>query len=713
MYFKLGIRPKMLILVLGISLVSLLACAAISYDALKKLGDYALDCSRDLGNSAADDSQNALESQTGRYLLKVAVDQADISNNNLLRVKDKVEAMARYAEGLWNNPSGFVPNPPLSPLEAGKRIRLPIYELAAGTDRTKADSELRLLGNMKYVFDPILAGEASLSSIYLGTQSGITLMFSNNPPVENKDYDPRKRPWYLKASEAEGVIWTDTYEDAFGSGLMVTCSRACLDKDGNLRGVLGADVTLKALNEQVINTQIGNLGYALLIDERGKVIFRPGLDANDKKWDESFETDDLTQTDNEDLKKIVGNMIERKTGVEICSFDNGKKYIAYAPVESTNWSLAVVMPLEEIVKPIVETRERITSAARSTENYISNFISKVIVRIAIIFALLLIIMVIAATGLSGRIINPILALGEGVRIVGDGNLEYSLSVRTGDEIEDLAKAFNKMTLDLKTYIKNLNETTAEKERIESELKIAHSIQNSMLPRIFPPFPDRKEFDIFASMEPAKEIGGDFYDFFFIDENKLCFVIADVSGKGVPAALFMVITKTLLKNQALQKMPVEEIMTSVNNMLCEDNDECMFVTAFLAILEVDTGRLTFSNAGHNPPLLKRHGGEYEWVSAKKGFVLAGMENTRFQANELTIGKGDLLFLYTDGVTEAMDVEGKLFSDQRLKDTLNKLKNLEAKELAAGVRNEIKEHVKDAPQSDDITMMVIKYNGPLKG
>ncbi|NLD48455.1 MAG: SpoIIE family protein phosphatase [Clostridiaceae bacterium] len=710
MYFKLGIRSKMLILVLGISLVSLLACAFISYDALKKLGDYALDCSRDLGNSAADDSQSALESQTGRYLLKVAVDQAEISNSILLRVEDKVEAMARYAEVLWDNPSGFVKSPPLSPMEAGKRIRLPVYELAADTDKSNVDSELGLLGNMKYVFEPILDGESSLSSIYLGTQSGITIMFSNNPPAENKGYDPRKRPWYLQASEERGVIWTDTYKDAFGNGLMVTCSMACFDKDGNLRGVLGADVTLKALNEQVINTQIGNLGYALLVDEKGKVIFRPGLDVKDEKWDESFKTDDLTQTDNEDLKKIVNNMTERKTGVEVCSFDNGKKYIAYAPVTSTNWSLAVVMPLEEIVKPIVETRDRITSATKSTENYISVFISDVIVRFGIIFAILLIIMVIAATGLSGRIINPRLALGEGVRIVGDGNLEYNLSLRTGDEIEDLAKAFNKMTLDLKTYIKNLNETTAEKERIESELKIAHSIQNSMLPRIFPPFPERKEIDIFASMEPAKEVGGDFYDFFFIDENKLCFVMADVSGKGVPAALFMVIAKTLIKNQALLKMPAEEILTSVNVMLYADNDECMFVTAFLAILEVDTGRLTFSNAGHNPPLLKRHDGEYEWVAAKKGFVLAGMENTKFQANELTIGKGDMLFLYTDGVTEAMDIEGKLFSDQRLKDTLNKLKNLEGKELTAGIRNEIREHVKDAPQSDDITMMVLKYNGP---
>lgn len=710
MSLKLGIRSKILILVLGISLVSLVASAYISYDAMKNLGYYALDSSVDLGNSAANDSQSALEKQTSEYLLRVARDQADISDSILTRVKDKVDTMSQYAESLWENPSGFVKSSPLSPKEAEKKIKVPVFELASGVDKASIVSELDLMGNMKYVFDPILTGESNLSSIYLGTQSGITIMFSKFPPIENKGYDPRVRPWYKQGSNSKDVSWTETYEDAFGNGLMVTCSKACVTKDGRLLGVMAADVTLKDLNDQVINTQIGDLGYALLIDDKGKIIARPGLDSDDKKWDESFEFDNLTKTDNVELGTIVNNMIERKSGVEICSFDSGKKYIAYAPVASTSWSLAVVMPLDEIVKPIVETRNKIDTLTLNTGDYINSFIADVLKRFGLIFAILLIVVVIIAVSLSGKMIKPILELSNGVKSVGNGNLDYVHSVNTGDEIEDLAIAFEKMTLDLKMYIKNLKETTAEKERIESELKIAHSIQNSMLPRIFPPFPTRREINIFASMEPAKDVGGDFYDFFFIDENKLCFVMADVSGKGVPAALFMVITKTLLKNQALLKMPVEEIMTTVNSMLCAENDECMFVTVFLAILEVDTGRLTFSNAGHNPPLLCRLGRDYEWLEMKKGFVLAGMENMKFQASELTLDKGDTIFLYTDGVSEAMDIDGKLFSDPRLKDTLNKLKNLDGKDLTDGVRNEIKNHVKDAPQSDDITMLVLKYNGP---
>ncbi|PKM48947.1 MAG: serine/threonine protein phosphatase [Firmicutes bacterium HGW-Firmicutes-7] len=311
--------------------------------------------------------------------------------------------------------------------------------------------------------------------------------------------------------------------------------------------------------------------------------------------------------------------------------------------------------------------------------------------------------------LSKKITRPILMLSEGVKKIGDGNFEFHADLHTNDEIQDLADAFVAMNENLKSYIKNLSKTTAAKERIESELKIANSIQSSMLPRIFPPFPGRKEINLFAVMEPAKEVGGDFYDFFFINEDKLCICIADVSGKGVPAALFMVITKTLIKNQALLGISVEEILTTVNNMLCSDNDESMFVTVFIAILDVKTGRMTFSNAGHNLPLICSAEGGYNWLSCKKSFVLGGMENIKYSENECKLEKGDRLFIYTDGITEAMNTKGQLYSDERLRCFLNDSKNLGEEELIQAIRNDIKSHVQEAAQSDDITMVVMRYNG----
>lgn len=324
-------------------------------------------------------------------------------------------------------------------------------------------------------------------------------------------------------------------------------------------------------------------------------------------------------------------------------------------------------------------------------------------------ALLIIAASLISLYLSKRITNPLTELNKGAGIIGNGDLDHFINVKTGDEIEDLSNAFNNMTSRLKANIEDLKATTAEKERIQSELKIAQKIQTSMLPRIFPPFPERKEFSLFALMEPAKEVGGDFYDFFLIDKNKLCFVIGDVSGKGVPAALFMVIAKTLIKNQALSGCSAAETLFNANNLLCMENEEMMFVTVFIGILNTDTGELEYSNAGHNPPLLCRKDGEFEYIKPKKSFVLAGMENFKYQNETMVLEKGDTFFLYTDGVTEAMNPEGKQFSEPKLKSDLAGLGDKSEKEIVGAIRHEISDFVKEAQQSDDITMLTLKYHG----
>jgi len=249
----------------------------------------------------------------------------------------------------------------------------------------------------------------------------------------------------------------------------------------------------------------------------------------------------------------------------------------------------------------------------------------------------------------------------------------------------------------------------EKEKIEGELRVATEIQASLLPRTFPAFPNRKEFDIFASMEPAKEVGGDFYDFFFIDENKLCFLIGDVSGKGVPASLFMAVTRTLIKTKTIKGLTPDTVLSRVNEDLCIDNDACMFVTMFYAILNVQTGEIQFANAGHNPPLVYTGDGDFEFVPVSKSFVVGAMENTPFESQTLTLKPNDVLFLYTDGVTEAMNPESQLFSEERLKQTLGSLKAKDITDILPGIRAEIDTFAQGTLQSDDITMLALKFNG----
>lgn len=282
-------------------------------------------------------------------------------------------------------------------------------------------------------------------------------------------------------------------------------------------------------------------------------------------------------------------------------------------------------------------------------------------------------------------------------------------IRTGDEVEQLADSFRKMEEDMLAYIRSFIAITAEKERIGAELNVATQIQADMLPRIFPAFPERTEFDIYATMDPAKEVGGDFYDFFLVDDNHLAIVIADVSGKGVPAALFMVIAKTLIKNHAQNRESPGDVFTHTNEQLCEGNDAGLFVTAWMGILEIDTGEFVFVNAGHNPPLLKRANGSFEWLKSHPGFVLAGMQGVRYRENRMKLDMGDLLYLYTDGVTEATDGNLELYGEKRLQEALNRQGKVPVRQLLTGIRQSIDHFVGDVEQFDDITMLGLEYRG----
>lgn len=270
------------------------------------------------------------------------------------------------------------------------------------------------------------------------------------------------------------------------------------------------------------------------------------------------------------------------------------------------------------------------------------------------------------------------------------------------EIGILAASFNEMTRQLKESIKNLKETTAAKERIESELKIAHDIQMSMIPKVFPPFPNRREFDIFATIVPAREVGGDFYDFFFIDEDHLCLAVGDVSGKGVPAALSMAVTKTLFKATAGKVNSPDGILFRLNQEICG------FVTVFRAVLNIHTGRLEYSNGGRNLPYLL-YPNEIKPLGKTGGIALGVMEEARYHARGIVLEAGSGLFLYTDGVTEAVDGGGNLFSEHRLEHFLERVNGSSRKEIIQGAVAEVRAFAAGVPQSDDITLLTLRYLG----
>ena len=285
-----------------------------------------------------------------------------------------------------------------------------------------------------------------------------------------------------------------------------------------------------------------------------------------------------------------------------------------------------------------------------------------------------------------------------------------LTIRSQDEIGELYDSLSQMEEDINAYIREMLAMASENERISTELGLANRIQTGMIPHIFPPFPGRSEFTIYASMDPAKEVGGDFYDFFLIDDDHLCLVIADVSGKGVPAALFMMASKIILKSTAMLGKSPGEVLMQTNQTICSNNQEEMFVTVWLGILEISTGKITAANAGHEYPAIRHPDGSFELFRDKHGFVIGGMDGLRYKDYELQLEPGAKLFVYTDGVPEATNREGEMFGTDRMIDALNKKPEAPPEKLLKNVRKTVDGFVKDAEQFDDLTMLCMEYLGP---
>ncbi len=301
------------------------------------------------------------------------------------------------------------------------------------------------------------------------------------------------------------------------------------------------------------------------------------------------------------------------------------------------------------------------------------------------------------------VVEKIEKVNDSLAQITGGNLDVTVDVRSNEEFASLSDDINSTVSTLKRYI---DEAAA---RIDAELEFAKTIQYSSLPSIFPPYPNRKDFEIFASMDTAKEVGGDFYDFYLLNENELVILAADVSGKGIPAAMFMMKAKTMMKSLAESGMNVAEVFMKANEYLCEGNDANMFVTAWIGVLNLTTGHLEYANAGHNPPLVQRKDGGYEYVKVRPNFVLAGMEGVRYRKHEMVLEPGEAIFLYTDGITEAQDLKQELYGEARLLECLNHVKDADAEMICKKVKADVDSFVGEAEQFDDMTMLCLKYHG----
>lgn len=561
------------------------------------------------------------------------------------------------------------------------------------------------ISGMTVAFEP---GAGETNAPYATYRSPLGLRSAR---LGGPNYRYQYADWYQLPRELGRTVWTEPYFDERGSRtLMTTCAvpfiaRGESQADGGaVAGVVTADVSLEWLKRLLASVNVLRTGYAYLITGTGTYVTHPapGVAFNQTIFSRAEEFGDDT------LRRIGRRMIQGRSGFEpVTSLHMGKKgFLVYAPLHSTGWAVAVFYPEDELLADV--NRQALISGALGGGGFL------------LLFALI--------AFLSRSVTRPLSQLTAAAREVAGGNLEAALpALRSRDEVRDLAEAFGHMQVSLKEHIRNLTEATASRERLESELRIARDIQMGILPKDFTPFPGRREIDLFASLAPAREVGGDFYDFFPCGEDQLCFLVGDVSGKGVPAAFYMAVAKTLLKAEAGAAGEREgtresrgagtpdpgRVLARVGEDLAKDNESCMFVTIFCAVLDMRTGGLRYASAGHNPPLLMRAGSGPEYLPSQSEPVAGAMTGVTYTTQALTLVPGDAILLYTDGVTEAMDPDRRLFGEEQLRDLAARLAappaGSDARRLCEGLAAEVHAFARGAEQSDDITMLVLRYLG----
>ena len=566
---------------------------------------------------------------------------------------------------------------------------------------------------MSSTMTAMLNSSDKLSSCFIGLEDGTHLAVDNTTADkldENGNQIPfavRQRPWYRGAVQDNGIHFTGVIRDAFDSEMCVTCSVPVI-VDDKIMGVVGIDINMASIDE-FITSSSGEGGCLFIVNNNGQVIFAP---ENNGLFETELAEDaaDLRESSNTQLAQFIRQALSEKTDLMSVTLSGKDYYVAGVPMPTVGWAMIMAVDKELTEQPEKQLLAKYDSINAEASSAFRAGNAKILgTSILLVLAVILIGSYLALSA-SRNIVKPIEEMTKDINRSSETGSLFVMkdAYRTDDEIEVLAEAFTDLSKKTKQYIADITEITREKERVSTELHMANRIQNSMLPGVFPPFPDRREFDIYATMGPAREVGGDFYDFFLIDEDHLGMVMADVSGKGVPAALFMMISKVILQSYAMLGQSPSEILGKTNEAICSSNQVDMFVTVWIGILEISTGKITAANAGHEYPALMQDG-TFSLLRDKHGLVLGGMEGIIYTDYEIELYPGDKLFLYTDGIPEASDGDYNMFGTDGMLEALNKDVDATPRETLNNVQEAVESFVKGAEQFDDMTMLCLEYKG----
>jgi len=710
-----GIQSKVVSMILATVILLTSAYMAVSMHHSSMLVRLTAESENRQQGAIEQTASSAMDQLVEQVLQRSNRAEARIADEMFDAVRDRVTFLGECTTNLFAHSEDYVPklyHEP-NPSDDGTWTAKVIYADGVDSANPVVTAKLGLLANMSNVM-VALCPSFGAANVYIALPEGVHLSVSDSASswfVDGKQrvYDPRERGWYRQAVAAGTLIFTDGEYDANTGAYCIECAMPVYGPEGSLQAVIGADLYLDEMQAVMQESAIEG-EYFLLVNQSGHAVLAPQEETF--PLSEADRGSDLRGSRIGLLAKTVDSALRgSECSVALGQLADGAYYITATPIETTGWVLVSAYSQATAGLPLRRLQESL--AQIQSETTVSYQDRTVRLR-AIAAALLTLVGLLTLGGalvLGKRIVTPLNTITQRISELNGDNLEFRMDdrYRTGDEVEVLAESFAAISRKTIAYMDTVKRVTAEKERIGAELALATRIQADMLPHVFPPFPNRSEFDIFATMDPAKEVGGDFYDYFLIDDDHLCMVIADVSGKGVPAALFMMASKIIVQSIAMLGNSPAEILTKTNEAICKDNEAQMFVTVWLGILELSTGRLTAANAGHEYPVLKQPNGKFELYKDKHGIAIGAFEGVCYKEYEIQLEPGSKLFAYTDGVPEATNAEREFFGIEPMIKALNETPDVAPQVILKVVRTHIDSFVKDAEQFDDLTMLCIEYRG----
>ena len=758
---KIGIRRKLLRFVISGSVMSFAVYLLLMGFGLWQNWRVINDNSREIAGQTGQLTLEFTLSEELKRLQEMARVRAEVLNDGLMQYHEDADYLSRQITALLQCPTCHkertLPRVDQQDIPAGTPfVRMSRELLTDPQAFEQVRPQLSLLANMAKTMQTYYK---YYPRIFIGTEGGYALVMYNIPfekrPLDKVAYDPRQRPWYQLAKNAGHSVFTTLYRASAGD-LCISTATPFYAPDGAFMGVVGFDISMEDYNAVFKKIAFYDDEQTFVVNEDAEIIFS---NLTSQSVTQASGRRNLKDFDSPGIADLLTLMRTGSSGVMSLELDGRQRYVAYAPIGKVGWNVGVVLDVQTLKAPSLYAASTMKNLVADLDLALLRLFRSDMLKAALLLPAVVLLVYFLSVALSNALVRPLEKLNALVREVAAGRLEQRIELKTGDEIEELAQSFNHMTVQLKEQMDELRDITAEKERIETELAVATAIQGSMLPHQFPP--PGGAYELYALSEPAREMGGDFYDFYLLDPEHLVLTMADVSGKGVPAALFMVIAKVILKNNmkaAGRAQDLAQVMTLSNMQLLQNNKEELFVTVFMAVLNLKSGVLDYVCAGHNPPLIghgpqpgrdlgqrEDHGegqnvgtsqgqlpqgstdapdaadaansaaggppnepGAFRFMSAEHNLPMLGViEDLNFKQYQIRLMRGDKLFMYTDGVNEAMNAQGAQFGNLRLEQALNAALGLNSEGLCERVLEAVRSYAAGAEQSDDITLLALRY------